>query len=89
MGGRALPERANPCCGHLVDTLSGIGDCEATPGPGDIGICINCGALLCYEDEEGASHVAWDWELGVLDARELEVLRRAQRFIESRGRAPS
>jgi len=81
-----LPPVLSPCCGHIVDTVSGL-DHDAAPAPGDLTICINCGAILCFIDPiVGRLRVAHLSDLDWITSQEFEMLSATQQYIVDRGR---
>ena len=48
------PEVACPFCGHLLDmAMCSPSTPEATPSPGDLSLCINCGGLTIFTEDMG------------------------------------
>lgn len=45
-----MPIAECPVCLYEMDAATAIEREKATPAPGDFSLCINCGALLCYEE---------------------------------------
>lgn len=43
-----MPSHECPCCGSVHDAASGV-NCHDRPVPGDVTICIKCGAICRFE----------------------------------------
>ena len=58
----------SPCtsCGHKMDAATSAQNDGAIPSPGDVTVCINCGAMNQYAD---------DMQLKSLTVFELELLK--------------
>jgi hypothetical protein len=89
------PEWVTPCCGVVVDSGTslqelkwGMGEVEwgeAVPKGGDIGVCLNCGAVLYYLDGSGRMRLASGSEVAGLDSEGLRDLWKARRYIAEKG----
>jgi hypothetical protein len=85
-----LPSKSlNPCCGYITNAADEVitgWDPLTEPRPGDIAICLNCGALLTFLNAEGDKRLAWPGEVARLNSRERRMLRKSQQYISKRGR---
>lgn len=52
-----LFEAPCPTCGYRADAHTAVGDEDAVPKPGDVSLCIACGALAVYEPVMGSALV--------------------------------
>ena len=73
-------------CGEYHDTASHTLGLRK-PEPGDVSICMNCGALGRFNASLGVELLPEGAQLE-LNALELELVRRAQHFIQRRGPKP-
>ena len=46
-----LPEVKCPCCGKLLDAVTNADGGDSLPEPGCISVCIECQAILEFDDE--------------------------------------
>lgn len=82
-----------PCCGALIDGFSGITDAEATPEPGDVGVCLYCCEVHVYDGEPVAvrkptpqESLAFAADPSVAEAVRIAHAARQQGGFERRGR---
>jgi hypothetical protein len=80
----------NPCCGYLTDASDEIKDDVlkelAMPDPGDVALCLNCGALLVYKDgPRNITRICGNRELARVTKKDRRTLARLQRYIRVRG----
>ncbi len=48
-----IPAQLCPSCGYMMDTATHTADGSDDgdgPAPGDYGMCVSCGELLCFDD---------------------------------------
>lgn len=62
----SVPESACPVCYRVHDRATGLLE-DATPSPGDLSICVRCGAILEYNE---------DLHLGCVDQKKLQQLEQ-------------
>jgi hypothetical protein len=77
-----------PKCGYLIDAATSIGKSpDDLPDPDDYSICLNCGALLEFDDKLRL-HVVRDPQsaLDNLPRDMREKVHKAQLYIWLRGR---
>lgn len=73
-----------PVCNYLADSAAPVDDKPATPMPGDLSICINCGAFLQFApDMDLIELTPKEWDK--LDNQTKETLAKAHRLIRRRG----
>ena len=86
-----LALHTNPCCGFETNCSSELGEIEPElASPGDLTICLNCGAILAYLDpEKNVTRFARRLEVDLLSRRLKKKLSIAQRLIRKRGWLPS
>ena len=46
-----VPPSTCPSCGYEVDAASGVFEPTAEPRPGDVSICLECGAASVFADD--------------------------------------
>jgi hypothetical protein len=65
-----------------------LGEIELDPDPhaGDVALCLNCGTLLVYLDEENNARLAELIDLIPLSDKRRKQLKKAQRHVRRRGR---
>lgn len=64
--GSQVPLSSCTSCGYKMDAATSAQNDGAIPTPGDVTVCINCGAMNEYAD---------DMQLKSLTASELELLK--------------
>jgi hypothetical protein len=78
-----------PACRYVVDAAMNMRDGTALPDPGDLSICLNCGALLQFD---ALLRLRLPDDLaGLLDGlsrRQRRDIRASQMFILKRGFLP-
>lgn len=77
--------RPLPCCGYLVDAYQGLSDPSAEPAQGDLSVCINCGALLLFTDDDYGVRQFTPAEFEQLPFRAQSAYQEMRRFILKRG----
>jgi hypothetical protein len=82
-----LPLGACVACGYVVTAATGIGT-ESEPSPGDMSICLSCGALLLFDAERRPSRVAPDGWLDTAPPDVRAMVLGAQDLIRRRGPIP-
>jgi hypothetical protein len=65
-----------PLCGKLLDAVGKLEDGASGPTPGDVTLCMGCGALLSFADDMGLQ-VQDEGELDAETRREVERVRAA------------
>jgi hypothetical protein len=85
-----LERSLNPCCGYLTDASDEIDDDVlkrfTTPNPGDVALCLNCGAVLVYKDgPRNITRMCGNRELARVTKKDRRTLAELQRYIRARG----
>jgi hypothetical protein len=83
--------RHKPCkcprCAYEVDAASGLTSDDA-PSPGDIALCLNCGAINVYLDGLQIRKSSNTEEQAVLRSSQGPMVARARAEIQKRGFIP-
>jgi hypothetical protein len=80
-----LPESRCPQCSYK---MTGATNCTGSgaPFPGDVSICLNCGQILCFQDDFTLRKVnAAEIADLMSDASQWAVIEKAQRIIYAEG----
>jgi hypothetical protein len=85
-----LERSLNPCCGYLTDASDEIIDDEIKelekPRPGDVALCLNCGAVLVYKDgPRNITRLCGNRELARVTKKDRRILAKLQRYVRARG----
>ena len=64
-----LPKSTCPYCGYEMDAATHATSGEATPHPDDIGICLECGGAMVYQE---------DMRLRVLTSTEVAAMSQGE-----------
>jgi hypothetical protein len=84
-----VPDQACPRCGYKFDRASpAMPNTAATPSPGDISLCLDCGQILVFNDDARTTHAATSAELADLDFETRATIRKGQRAIAIVKRRP-
>jgi hypothetical protein len=80
----------NPCCGYPTDASDEIEDNVlkrfTTPDPGDVALCLNCGAVLVYKDgPRNITRMCGNRDLARVTKKDRRTLADLQRYIRERG----
>ena len=86
MEAHLMPDSECPACGYSVDCASNMTSGDV-PAVGDYTICLDCGALNCFDIDMTLKAVA-DPEAVLADTRFPENAKRAIALIRTRGRLP-
>lgn len=80
-----MPELQCPVCKTPHDGATCISDDQCAPNPGDLTVCIDCGALSIFTDDNKRRPLTVE-EVTELnnDGKKLNLIRRAQREIWKR-----
>jgi hypothetical protein len=54
-----IPPQRCPRCNYKMDCTTGLEE-AAKPKPGDFAICLNCQAVLCFDDTLHHRLVRWE-----------------------------
>lgn len=73
-----------PACLYVMDSVPELGGGDHQPRPFDFSICLNCGALLRF-DETMDLRLALEDEEFEIHPEQLEQVYKAQRIIRKRG----
>lgn len=77
----SLPWSACRICGYRVDSATQLDDPKAVPQPGDLTVCLNCGAVSAF-DEALLLREPTDAEREQIDDQALSAIT----YIRARGR---
>ena len=66
-----VPESACPSCGYLFDRASGV-DHSSVPHPGDVTVCIRCGAPAFFASDMSLRAPEPDEQLEIAEHAELQ-----------------
>jgi len=80
-------DKPMPCCGFLTRGASTRQGSE-TPTPGDVCICINCGAWCRFTDHRGSTRKMQQPELAEFHVATLVEMMASTLYIRQRGRLP-
>jgi hypothetical protein len=72
--------------GESFATMLGETELDPDPHAGDVAICLNCGTLLVYLDEENNTRLAQLQDLIPLRDKRRKQLKKAQKYVRRRGR---
>lgn len=61
------PDQECPCCHYVMDAHSPLDNGPATPGEGDISICLRCGSFLVFNK---------DLQLAVAQEKDLDEIKK-------------
>jgi len=77
----------NVCCGYVTNAADSLPNFETVdPNKGDLGICLNCGALLVYIDgKRNITQLAGRQDIELLNSAQRKYIGRAQRYVRARG----
>jgi len=81
----ALPASCCPDCGYVSDQATSISKRPIEPKPDDLSVCLNCGALLQFNDILVAKRMPREL-LSDLDLKTKNTLLVTQRAVHLRGR---
>lgn len=74
-----------PACGYVMDCVTVAEGEDAIPRPGDISMCLSCGAFLNF-DRDLYYQLANEQELKEdLSPGQMSIMLRARAFIRARG----
>ena len=76
-----------PACGYFSDTASVANGNDAVPKPGDISICLNCGAANIF-GESMMLRPLTALDLMQIPDDQRDLLRRAKTYAKLRGPIP-
>lgn len=82
-----MPSDLCPECGYAVDAATGVDGDAARPKPGDISLCLRCGAALEWDTSMVMRSVPEE-ALRELDAKTRRLIEGAKRHIKQRGLFP-
>ena len=75
-------------CGYNLDAHADVFDDDetATPEPGDMSMCLNCGFLTIFEHNDGKLHLRPMYESDIMampneNRQQVEALLRARKAI--------
>lgn len=77
-----VPETECPCCGKFLNAATAY-NCKGAPSPGDVTVCLGCGAMLAFTEKmlmrlvPASEIVGPDWN----DAKDLQRKIRAHRGL--------
>lgn len=82
-GSASLPTSRCPVCHYEMDAATCVEKQEAEPSAGDLSVCLNCGAMLQFNDILVLKPMPSDL---ALDTETRALLERASKLIKQRGR---
>lgn len=80
-----LPTSCCPVCRYEMDCATHTGSWPATPSPGDLSLCLNCGEMLEFNDILVLQPLPPE-AFTLLPEEEKATLLRASGLIKQRGR---
>lgn len=74
-----------PVCGYKMDLASSMSDdgVDRHPKSGDIGLCLKCGEILCYNDDMSLRESNLD-DILQIPPEVMEVVERYQKLIREK-----
>lgn len=82
MNEATLPKSECPICFYEMDAATALEGDRATPMPGDYSLCINCGALLVFEERSQLRQATED-DMEFLFPDQRDKIQITQQFIRA------
>lgn len=70
-----------PCCGHILNAVANVGDCDDVPIAGDVSVCGKCTSYLIFDDDFSIRLMTVD-EICELDNDVLYALTAARNQLQ-------
>lgn len=77
-----VPDSHCPVCGYHADRASNCDGFDASPQPGDLSVCVACGAMLTFTPELALAELTDDQKAALLPV-ERELLLDAQLMVRA------